>query len=170
MPIRQKNLCECGASKEFDAKRCRLCYNKNRKNIALDRVEKSCSKCNRVKFLTDFSTDKRTIDGRQSICRACQKQWAVESGYSAQTKYRLEKIYGITLAEYLSIFERQNAQCAGCNNQIIEFGKSTHLDHNHTTGVIRGILCRPCNTTLGHAQDNINRLRGLIHYLEYKAT
>lgn len=51
---------------------------------------------------------------------------------------------------------------------IEKFNKSTHVDHNHVTGIVRGILCKSCNSTLGFSKENTYRLRGLLHYLEYK--
>ena len=57
----------------------------------------------------------------------------------------------------------QDNRCAACNDALI--GRS-HLDHCHTTGKIRGILCSGCNIALGHARDDVSRLRLLIAYLE----
>lgn len=40
------------------------------------------------------------------------------------------------------------------------------VDHDHRTGEIRGLLCRPCNIALGHVYDDPTRLAGLIEYLK----
>lgn len=61
-------------------------------------------------------------------------------------------------------FQEQDGRCAICNVPI-EI-KSAHLDHDHITGRIRGMLCRDCNWGLGNFKDSIESLRRAIQYLE----
>lgn len=134
-----------------------------------DLTQKICSKCKVVKILIDFAIDRRLPSGRQGTCRLCQKLHNISCSRVAQRKYRLKHVYGLSLEDYDNMYERQAARCQGCNNPIDKYGKSTHVDHNHKTGIVRGLLCHSCNSSLGYSKEDEHRLRGLIHYLEYKA-
>ena len=61
----------------------------------------------------------------------------------------------------------QNGKCAICGYEFLK-GKpqNCHIDHNHTTGKIRGLLCAKCNLLLGCANDNIPTLYKAIDYLK----
>lgn len=64
------------------------------------------------------------------------------------TRYRLR--YGITLEDYERILESQNGGCAICETTTPGGrGNRFHVDHNHETGVVRGLLCWTCNRRLG---------------------
>lgn len=75
--------------------------------------------------------------------------------------YSLRTTYGITLEEYQHIFTAQGNCCAVCQNT----SRRMHVDHDHTTGRIRGILCHNCNIALGLLQDNEHTLTNLAAYL-----
>ena len=53
--------------------------------------------------------------------------------------------------------------CSKCKEKSI---KHLCIDHNHTTGKVRGLLCQRCNTGLGMAKGNINTLNEMISYLQ----
>lgn len=57
--------------------------------------------------------------------------------------------FGITLEEYRTLFASQGNKCAICMREQELSGKDMALDHNHTNGKNRGILCFRCNTKLG---------------------
>jgi hypothetical protein len=63
-------------------------------------------------------------------------------------KHNLKKLYGMTVETYEAIKEAQGGVCAICNEPPM--GKRAHLfvDHNHTTGKYRGLLCSKCNAAL----------------------
>ena len=63
------------------------------------------------------------------------------------------------------LFADQGFRCAACPATTPGSKKGWHLDHNHQTGKVRGILCHHCNVSLGMAKDSIPRLQGLIDYL-----
>jgi len=63
------------------------------------------------------------------------------------------------------MFVLQNGKCLGCLKPFAN-SKDTHTDHCHTTGKVRGLLCRACNMIIGIAGDNANVLRQLGAYLE----
>jgi hypothetical protein len=81
-------------------------------------------------------------------------------------KLRLKREYGITPEERNEMFKNQNGKCAICGRHQSEFKKIFNLDHNHSTGKIRGLLCFRCNCMLGFATDDLNILKKAIKYLE----
>jgi len=81
--------------------------------------------------------------------------------------------YGVDLDQYEEMLERQNQQCAICQdkfNGVLTGGKSFDgkacIDHCHTSGRVRGLLCSKCNTGLGGFRDNIESLQRAIDYLQ----
>lgn len=90
-----------------------------------------------------------------------------------QQEYGLMRYYGMTMAEYAEMFHTQNGVCAICgkpedrkaNGKV----RPMPVDHCHTTGAIRGLLCSFCNSVLGQAKDDIGVLRAAIRYLEKHA-
>lgn len=73
---------------------------------------------------------------------------------------RFQRRYGISLADKQELIEKQAGLCAICVTE-----GATELDHCHATGVIRGVLCKGCNTALGGFKDNPAFLAKAIEYL-----
>ena len=90
--------------------------------------------------------------------------------YSAQIK----KKYGITLDDYDQMLKDQNGVCkichGTCDHPQRRNSGTLSIDHCHTTGKVRGLLCNQCNSLLGWARDNINTLQKAIEYLEASDT
>lgn len=57
--------------------------------------------------------------------------------------------YGLTKIEWLNLFKKQGMSCALCKSRTPKTIKGWHTDHNHETGIVRGILCLSCNVQLG---------------------
>jgi hypothetical protein len=75
------------------------------------------------------------------------------------------KKYGITHNDYDDMYLNQDSKCACCGDEIKRIDKHTHIDHCHTTGKVRGILCKPCNIGIGEFKDSVDRLQKAIDYL-----
>jgi len=73
---------------------------------------------------------------------------------------RLRHRYGITLEQYHDMLHKQGGACAICGADEL-----LHVDHNHTSKDVRGLLCRSCNLGLGNFRDNPAFLSAAIHYL-----
>jgi hypothetical protein len=84
----------------------------------------------------------------------------------AAEKERLRRFrrYGLTEEEYNRIFSAQGQRCAVCLTDTPS-SKGWQIDHCHSTGKVRGILCVYCNTGLGSFMDDTNRLQSAIRYL-----
>ena len=139
---------------------------------------KTCSVCKETKALDDFYNYKRSKDGKQCRCKACdtlaRKKWTEnnpeKSSYSARNR-RLKHIYGVDIPWYEAQMAKQNNCCAICGtteNKTV--GKRAAwnfaVDHDHETGDVRGLLCNTCNRALGLFQDNKEILEKAIAYLE----
>lgn len=75
-----------------------------------------------------------------------------------------ERAYNISFEDQTALFQKQDEACAICKTKL-DFC-SSHLDHNHTTGTVRGFLCKPCNTLLGFARESISILEAAVQYLK----
>lgn len=80
-----------------------------------------------------------------------------------QSHYKKE--YGITIEQKATMVAKQNNQCAICCKSF-ELPRDIHVDHSHSTGKVRGILCSNCNTGLGKFQDKLLFLEAAIKYLK----
>jgi len=82
-----------------------------------------------------------------------------------RTNYRVK--YGMELEEVEKMFEAQNYCCAICHKPTKLGGKlNAKVDHCHSTGKVRGILCHACNIGIGFLEDNILVLESAIAYLK----
>lgn len=86
--------------------------------------------------------------------------------YSPRDK-QLQKAYGIGEADWWFMLEGQEWACLICSRPWKEDDpiQHWHVDHNHSTGKVRGILCTHCNLGLGHFRDNPDYLRQAAEYL-----
>ena len=83
----------------------------------------------------------------------------------ANRKSHLKRKFGISLEEYDAMLAEQGGVCAVCSRPPTP-GISLHVDHDHGTGRIRGLLCFRCNNALGDLEDDPALLRAAAHYLE----
>lgn len=90
----------------------------------------------------------------------------VRSRKAANHEKRVQETYGLEKGEYAQLHEFQLGHCAICRRAT---GASRRLsvDHDHADGKVRGLLCRPCNTMLGHARDRVDFFERAKAYLEY---
>jgi len=86
--------------------------------------------------------------------------------WNAQLKHK----FGITADQYDDMLARQDGKCAICGKpetDTIRWGKTARLavDHDHLTGVVRGLLCRRCNQGIGKFEDDPDMLQAAADYL-----
>lgn len=82
-----------------------------------------------------------------------------------------ERLYGVSESDFVAMLEAQDGRCAICRADSWG-GKhgSPHVDHDHVTGKVRGLLCDGCNNGLGRFKDDPARLRAAATYLEAHAS
>tara|TARA_B100000287_G_C20076247_1_gene560494 strand:+ start:54 stop:461 length:408 start_codon:yes stop_codon:yes gene_type:complete len=78
----------------------------------------------------------------------------------------MENRYGITIEQYWQMLKDQNFACKVCNSHMTDHKKGLCVDHDHTTGKVRALLCKGCNVALGEIKENKDTLAKLIMYLE----
>ena len=141
---------------------------------------KICSVCKEPKELYLFYVSIRAKDGRQHRCVECSKvltqkatkQWRLNNpdrvkASSKRTKIKLK--YGLSAENLVELFDEQNGHCAICGI-LLDFNAPSkhnkpHLDHDHKTGIARGILCLTCNTGIGMFNDDAYLLEAARNYL-----
>lgn len=145
----------------------------------------NCSGAN-PQTLEFFYNDKGAKDGKMAVCKACKttKVYAWRENnrpvYNAlAVKWRaknpdrqhaadIKRNYGLSVEDYNKMLMAQGMKCAICDIQHDPSKKRGRLyvDHCHTTGAIRALLCSAHNLMLGHAKDQIETLEKAIAYLK----
>lgn len=128
--------------------------------------------CGITKEKNQFIKDKNT-GYCAAYCRECNRirsaKWRKDNPEKLREGYRrqgLKKSHGITIEEYDSMSEGQDNRCAICHTDIPGGRGRFHVDHNHTTRRIRGLLCSNCNLGIGHLQDSEIILESALAYLK----
>lgn len=143
--------------------------------------KKHCSKCGRWLDPSAFHRNQKRWDGLHGNCKPCMAAFsrtryesdtprllklgkdyrAANSGkrMAAQIKAR----FGLSIAEFNAILQAQGHVCAICKRPPNR--KRLHIDHDHVTGIVRGLLCFRCNMALGYFGDNPDALRAGAEYL-----
>jgi len=69
-------------------------------------------------------------------------------------EYALKSKYGLTIVQYDEMLTQQNGSCAGCRRPPKSGGRRLHVDHNHKTGKVRGLVCWHCNSAIKKLRDS----------------
>jgi hypothetical protein len=131
---------------------------------------KVCVVCRESKDFSAFYGSTQSKDGYAYRCKECDRETRRRSrngpgGEGTRRGLRdrkLQATYGITLAQYEAMLESQGGLCGICNTdnpygegQVHQRARmSFAVDHDHTTGQTRGLLCNLCNRALGFLQDD----------------
>jgi len=108
-----------------------------------------------------YSDNKEMVLGKQKKYRENNKEKIRKRDWL----YNLKR-YGITKKEYLEMFNEQNGCCKICKTHQSKLKSGLHIDHNHNTGKIRGLLCSKCNQALGLLNEDVSLLTDSLKYLE----
>ena len=154
--------------------RCKQCVKEEvhiQKDTAVqDTGVKKCSKCKETKDVSQFNKRVNRATGIQSQCKACISASKVYD--PEKSRQWLLKKYGINQEIFDELLNSQNNSCAICKVHINDAYKDASrkaqlcVDHCHTTGKVRGLLCDKCNRGIGLLQDNLSILKNAVIYLE----
>lgn len=155
--------------------------------------EKFCQGCKTPKPVGEFYKDQAQKDGKSRLCKECtglknklyetnnpgkkkdrQKRWKTKHRdrelikkrvWNANNRLKLRaSTYNITVADYERLLQKHTV-CAICGNPP-KGRKPLHIDHDHFTGKVRGLLCSGCNLAIGLFRENIEAMQSAIHYLK----
>lgn len=139
---------------------------------------KRCTKCRNFVPWSGYGKRKERGGSHHSWCLRCRrnkkkerddrlKQEDPEVWKAMLRDENLKKLYGITHESYEKLLEQQGGVCAICETSN-PGGRSEHfhVDHNHATGAVRGLLCSACNMALGGFRDDPFVLRKAADYVE----
>lgn len=98
------------------------------------------------------------------VCKTTRREDRRARDAEQSRRRELQVKYGITLEDYQDLLDRQGGGCAICTGPPTKGFRCFDVDHDHETGVVRGLLCRRCNTALGYIESGFH-LRALA-YLE----
>lgn len=152
---------------------------------------KRCSKCGETKPLDCFRVKRRSEDGRQTYCKGCANILSAEWRRNNQEKVRGQQRarrsknpehfaaidrkkdqkkraarYGLSLVNRAELLRLQSCRCAICYDQLKPGAGGHAIDHDHHTGMLRGVLCAHCNRGLGAFRDRPDILLEAIAYLK----
>ena len=130
-------------------------------------MTKTCRDCKSELPIEEFYLVSKSGTLRRPECIKCNRLYQRSQYNSLKRKSQhLKFLYGITLTEYYSKLQEQDYKCAICKiDKPSGNGKNFYVDHNHSTGRVRSLLCHHCNMLIGHAKENKNILLETVQYL-----
>lgn len=169
--LRAGRICVwCGNAFESESGRALTCsrecgvqfQNAKRSARRLDRLERKCESCGGpVPVLRRL--------GAIYCSEACKRNAISVRWRERAPGYMRRYLYGVTPEQYAALLAKQDNRCAICKTDTPNGQGGWHVDHDHTTGAVRGLLCNSCNLMLGQAKDDPDRLRAALAYLSGRA-
>jgi len=149
---------------------------------------KQCPQCGITKSATSFYANKNVKDGLHTTCKECcainskirrelplnkerarlaMERWRKNpKNKRANLSSAYKSKYGMTLECYEKMLKEQDSKCYICGIENQYNGKPLYVDHCHTKGQVRKLLCQHCNSGLGMFKDNPELLIKAADYLK----
>jgi Recombination endonuclease VII len=124
---------------------------------------KRCPRCCTYRHFQDFPRNRSSRDGLGTYCKPCHREVVkknVELRHGGSKNFLLKHRYGIDRSRLEALLVAQGGKCPICLTEPAE-----HLDHDHATGEVRGVLCFNCNGALGRFEDDVEVMGRAIEYL-----
>lgn len=137
---------------------------------------KVCTRCGETKYLESYYRNKRNTDGRAFECKDCSKardaeRYKTPERRLSKKRVELRSLYNVEYEVVMQMYSDQGGLCKICNSfmevssESKDVRKTFCVDHNHTTGKIRGLLCSDCNRGIGFLKDSPSVLESAFKYL-----
>lgn len=177
--LENKPQCECGKAKSPSARTCMDCRDERSRRGSLLGSDglKQCGDCLGRLSPEKFKPQARTKDGLNPNCIDCNRLRAKKRQRSRVGFFEhLRHNYRMTVEQWEALYATQGGRCAACERTLktraydqenlwVGDGLEPHVDHDHGTGEVRGLLCKWCNLALSDTMTP-DALRGLAAYLE----
>ena len=134
---------------------------------------KECSRCKKELPFSCFHKRSERKSGHVSACKECAIKPYTTEKQARQRSYKLMANFGMTVEQYDDLLIAQGNVCAICTKpETSRSGagviKRLAVDHNHSTGKVRGLLCENCNRGLGLFKEDEGIMQSAISYLKEK--
>ena len=114
-----------------------------------------CKRCEKNKPHTDYYKKDRETDRLDSSCKACR------------IIHTRQRVLGVTDNDYWKMYHDQGGKCGICLRRLYSKRyKAFCVDHDHSTGAIRGLLCHNCNGAIGMLRDDPTALKRAVGWVE----
>lgn len=138
-----------------------------------DGVRPVCKECCRGDWRSWYSLNK---EERKATCRewnknnpdkmkAKSKKWNNRNRLKNREAF-LKRKFNMTLEDYDILLQKQDSKCKICKIDALDLGKLLYVDHCHSTGKVRGLLCPTCNSGIGLLKESTEILESAIKYLK----
>lgn len=139
--------------------------------LAANPIKRQCNVCGQTKTAPDLVASKRYRDGYMPLCKPCRNEyWRKRRAMNPEAKKlhdnyvrrsRLLYDYGMKESDYEAMLKAQGGKCKLCGAK--NHGRKArfrywNIDHNHTTGAVRGLLCHVCNITIGKYENLVAKI------------
>ena len=138
-----------------------------------------CISCGKLRTKSMFYKNSGCVSGREGECKICWRNRSMTRYGKIKTEPAFIKTmrdnslmakYGINTEQFEAIASSQNNVCSICGRKEVARHKGGRLqrlsvDHCHDSGIVRGLLCRKCNTAIAAFDDDIDVLASAISYL-----
>lgn len=160
MPYRRgqqhPDYCKCFSCSNRNKTHCKNGHALSGENLYTNRSgSRVCRACSRASARTRYCPERQAQKNRNF--RNSNPYYRLED--------HLNRAYGIQLDEYQNLVKKQGGVCRICHNKC-NVHKRLSVDHDHSTGLVRGLLCNECNAGLGRFKDNPGWLRNAADYIE----
>lgn len=158
----------CPDQKHFAKGLCRRCYKRAQNHLPHAKASRAKyrktpkGKLAEMRYVESADPDRKKMRMRSRVSYEKNRAKLLEP-----TRVRAGNLkkYGITIADYERMLAEQGGVCAICRSKDPGPKGTFHIDHCHTTGRVRGLLCTRCNPGLGYFQDDPELLSSAISYL-----
>lgn len=105
--------------------------------------------------------EQHRVGGVRRFCETCRERRRRAYLARAYRRHNLKKSYGLTESGHAELVATHGGRCDICSEADVRLV----IDHDHASGMLRGVLCSNCNTALGLLRDDPQRIRAALDYL-----
>lgn len=131
-----------------------------------DGATRKCKSCNETLPVTSFFIKKDPNNKYYRFNSPCKECSNANRNASYQKAYQIKTKYNMTSEEYKNMLIAQEYSCDICGIHRDDCSKDFSVDHCHSSGNVRGLLCQSCNIGLGNFRDSIKIMKNAIAYIK----